>query len=452
MGISNLFNISRTSLFTYQRALSIVSDNIANANNPDYNRRVVVLGTERPDYRANFTFGAGVKLDHVMRVSNQITERQIRNANQNFYSAQKKSLVLSQVESLYSEPSDYGLSNLINKFFESWDNLSVDPTSSPLRTGVIQAAQQLSEKIQNIHDDLTQMKSDMRADAKNMVSKINTLTEQLHMLNKQIYEASVVGYSPNDLLDKRDALLSELSQIANINVTIDKNNVANVSIGGVFAVDGLHRVEFKLTQEDGKLKVQTKDGAATVSLRGGELKAVTEIFADKIPKYLENLDALGEKIFNSVNNVHIKGYTNTNPPQDGVQFFTSFENGKLEINEEILNNPNMIAVSKDGSNGNNEIALEIAGLRNATFDDGLTITENYSNYISEIANDIQVSSQDADSYNLVLAQLEQQKMQYSGVSTDEEMVNVLKYQKSYDAAAKLITLADDLLETLINLV
>ncbi len=452
MGISNLFNISRTSLFTYQRALSIVSDNIANANNPNYSRRVVVLGTERPDFRGQFTFGAGVKLDHVLRVSNQITERQIRNANQNFYSAQKESLVLSQVESLYAEPSDYGLSNLINKFFESWDDLSVDPTSSPLRTSVIQSAQQLSEKIQNIHDDLTQMKSDMRADAKNMVNKINTITEQIHMLNKQIYEASVVGYSPNDLLDKRDALLSELSQIANINVTIDKNNVANVSIGGVFAVDGLHRVEFKLTQEDGKLKVQTEDGAATVSLRGGELKAVTEIFADKIPKYLESLDALAEKIFNSVNNVHIKGYTNTNPPQDGVLFFSSFENGKLEINEEILDNPNMIAVSKDGSNGNNEIALEIAGIRSTTFEDGLTITENYSNYISEIANDIQVSSQDADSYNLVLAQLEQQKMQYSGVSTDEEMVNVLKYQKSYDAAAKLITLADDLLETLINLV
>ncbi len=452
MGISNLFNISRTSLFTYQRALSIVSDNIANANNPNYSRRLVVLGTERPDYRANFTFGAGVKLDHVLRVSNEITERQIRNANQNFYSAQKEAQVLSQVESLYSEPSDYGLSNLINKFFESWDDLSVDPTSSPLRTSVIQAAQQLSEKIQNIHDDLTQIQSDMRADAQNMVSKINTITEQIHMLNKQIYEASVVGYSPNDLLDKRDALLNELSQIANINVNIDKNNVANVSIGGVFAVDGLHRVEFKLAQEDGKLKVQTKDGAATVSLRGGELKAVTDIFAEKVPKYLESLDALTQKIYDSVNNVHKKGYTNTNPPQDGILFFTSYENGELKINEKILENPSMIAVSKDGTNGNNEIALEIAGLRNVTYEDGLTISENYSNYISEIANDIQVSSQDADSYNLVLAQLEQQKMQYSGVSTDEEMVNVLKYQKSYDAAAKLITLADDLLETLINLV
>ncbi len=452
MGISNLFNISRTSLFTYQRALSIVSDNIANANNPNYNRRVVVLGTERPDYRASFTFGAGVKLDHVLRVSNEITERQIRNANQNFYSAQKQSLVLSQVESLYGEPSDYGLSNLINKFYESWDDLSVDPTSAPLRTGVIQAAQQLSEKIQNIHDDLTQIQSDMRADAKNMVNRINTITEQIHMLNKQIYEASVVGYSPNDLLDKRDALLNELSQIANINVNIDKNNVANVSIGGVFAVDGLHRVEFKVAQEDGKLKVQTEDGAATVSLRGGELKAVTDIFANNIPKYLESLDALAQKIFDSVNNVHKKGYTNTNPPQDGVLFFSSYENGKLEINEDILDNANMIAVSKDGSNGNNEIALEIAGLKNVTYEDGLTISENYSNYISEIANDIQVSSQDADSYNLVLSQLEQQKMQYAGVSTDEEMVNVLKYQKSYDAAAKLITLADDLLNTLINLV
>jgi len=452
MGISSLFNISRSALFTYQKALNVVSNNVANANNPDYSRQTVVLGTEFPDYRATFTFGTGVRLDKVIRVSNQVTDRQIRNTNNNFYSAQKQSLVLGQVESFYSEPSDSGLSSLINQFFDSWNDLSVDPTSSPLRTSVVNSAQKVSEKIENIHDNLVQMKSDMREDAKNMLKSINGLTEQIHSVNKQIYEAGVVGYSPNDLLDKRDALLNQLSQIVNIHVTLDKNNVANVSIGGVFAVDGLHRVEFKLGQEDGKLLLQTKDGAANVSVSGGQMEAVFDSFSNKIPSYLDRLDQVANQIFENVNKVHQKGYTSTDPPQSGLDFFSSYENGKLTINEDILSDHNNIAVSKDGTNGNNEIALEIAGIKDLKLDNNLTISEKYSNYISDIANDIQVSQQDSDTYGLVLSQLQQQKMQYSGVSTDEEMMNVMKYQKSYDAAAKLIKTADELLDTLMNMV
>ncbi len=452
MGISNLFNISRSGLFTYQRALSVVSNNIANANNPNYSRQLVVLGTEFPDYRANFSFGTGVRLEQVVRASNQVIERQLRNTNASFYSAQKQATVLSQIESMFSEPSDNGLSNLINKFFDSWNDLSVDPTSSPLRSNVIQAAQQLSQKIQNLHDNFNQQKSDLRADAKDTVKQINAITKELHTLNEQIYEASVVGKSANDLLDKRDALLGDLSKLVNINVTIDKNNVANVSIGGVFAVDGLHQVNFKLAEENGKLKIQTEDGGANVNVTGGEFFGIADTFGNKIPSYSERLDEIATKIFESVNNIHKKGYTNTNPPQTGIDFFSEYNNGQLIINQDILNDHNNLAVSKDGSNGNNEIALELAGLKNEKLIGDLTISETYSNYVSDLANDIQVSNQNADTYGLVLSQIHQQKMQYSGVSTDEEMMNVLKYQKSYDAAAKLIKVADSMLDTLLNVV
>ena len=136
----------------------------------------------------------------------------------------------------------------------------------------------------------------------------------------------------------------------------------------------------------------------------------------------------------------------------GIDFFSKYENGVLYLNEDILKNNDNIAISSDGTTGNNEIALQLAELQNLEVLDGDTISTIYSDFVTGIANEINLQEQNAESYNLVLNQLANQKSEYSGVSTDEEMVNVMKYQKSYDAAAKMITVADELLETLINLV
>ena len=137
---------------------------------------------------------------------------------------------------------------------------------------------------------------------------------------------------------------------------------------------------------------------------------------------------------------------------NGIDLFSKYEAGKLEINIEIIDDPYLIAISEDGTSGNNSIALSMAELKDENILNGKSLAENYSEYVSTIANEIKLQAQNAESYAMVLNQLEQTKMQYSGVSTDEEMVNVMKYQRSYDAAAKLITVADELIETLLTLV
>jgi flagellar hook-associated protein 1 FlgK len=271
-------------------------------------------------------------------------------------------------------------------------------------------------------------------------------------VNSQIYEAHVVGSFDNDLIDKRDSLLDELSQYANINVSIDENEVANVSIGGVFAVDGLHHVKFDLKQSGEKLVLQTNGEEIKTNIQGGSLNALFSMFNTQLPDQINKLDELSITIMEKVNTIHSKGYTITDPPATGINFFTSYDDGVLEINQDILDDPFNIAISTDGTNGNNEIALEIAALRGEKILNGRTLADNYSDFVSGIANKIRLEEQNQESYGLVLHQLNQQKAEYSGVSTDEEMVNIVEYQKSYDAAAKLIRIADDLLETIMNMV
>ena len=452
MSLSSIFTIAKSSLFAHQQALSVTSTNLANANNPAYSRQVVMFGSTPPDNRAVFSFGTGVAVEKVLRVRNQVTDAQIRVNNQSYYDANKRSSVLKQVESMFSEPSEYGLSNLINNFFNSWDELAVDPLSTSLRTSVVQSAQTLSEKIGSLYKGISQTKIDVKNEAKTMVQNVNRIVEQIHIANKQIYEANVVGHYANDLVDTRESLIDELSQYASINVSYDKNNVASVSVGGMFAVDGLHHVKFELVQDGDSLSLMNEEKSVSATLNGGELNGLITMFNEKLPDQLDKLNTLSSVIMENVNNIHKKGYTLTDHAETGIDFFSKYENGVLYINEDILKNNDNIAISSDGTTGNNEIALQLAELQNLEVLDGDTISTIYSDFVTGIANEINLQEQNAESYNLVLNQLANQKSEYSGVSTDEEMVNVMKYQKSYDAAAKMITVADELLETLINLV
>jgi flagellar hook-associated protein 1 FlgK len=206
MALNSVFSIAKSSLFAHQQALAVTSSNLANVNNPAYSRQVALFGTVAPDHRGSFAFGTGVAVEDVIRIRNSVTDVQIRNNNQKYYDAEKRSTILSQIESLFSEPSEYGLSNLLTNFFNSWDELALDPTSLSLRTSVVQSSQMLSEKIGNIYDGVSNTISDTRKEALETAQSINTIIEQINTVNKQIYEASVVCNNANDLIDTSDKL------------------------------------------------------------------------------------------------------------------------------------------------------------------------------------------------------------------------------------------------------
>ncbi len=452
MSISRIFDISRRSLAVYQRALDVTAHNISNASNPNYSRQRVLITNEIPEKTAGFIWGTGAKLENILRARNQMNDSQIRTNNYKFASSNKQSLLLSQVEEAFSEPSELGLSNLMNEFFSSWTELSVSPNSTPLRSNVVHAAQKLSSKVKSIHDNLEVIKNDTLSEYKEGVNTLNRLLSDIKALNQQIYETSVAGYSPNDLLDQRDAAIDELSSLTNITVSTDSDNMVSISIGGVFAVNRNHSSEFKITTTNGQLGLTTSESNLDVNIIGGELHALSDVYSNKIPEYLSKLDEVVQKLFESVNALHSSGHTLTDPPQTNINFFESFTNGVLTINNDIINNPNLIAASEDGTSGNGGIALQISELMNQNILNGSTLGDIYGNLVSQLGNEQLSATQSAESSLLILEQLDMQRASYSGVSIDEEMTNVIKFQRSYDASAKLIKVADEMLETLINMV
>ncbi len=452
MGLSRVFDIARRSLGVYQNALNLTSHNIANAANEDYSRQRVRFGTERPDVMAGFVWGTGVKITDINRVRDSLLDTQIRSNAQKFYSNNKQSILLSQVESIFSEPSDLGLSNLTTEFFNAWNELSSDSGSMTLRDNVVQVATKLSGRVKSIHDDLNRTQADMLSEMNSKVTEVNSLLKDVQTLNKQIFDLEAVGNNANDLLDLRDKAIDDLSKLVNINTNYDDKNVAMISIGGVFSVDASHAIEFKTELVDGKLGMVTKDGENKAAITGGELYAVSDIYSNKIPKYLNKLDSIMNTLFNSVNDAHKRGYTLEDPPQTGLNFFDSYSDGELKINKLILDDPKKIAASGDGTLGNGDISLKISELQNQKLFDGATFTDSYSSLISGLGNDKLTADNSAESFGLVLSQLSNQKASISGVSVDEEMTNIIIYQRAYDASAKLVRVADEMLQTLIDMV
>jgi len=452
MALTKIFDISSRSLAVYRRALEVTSHNIVNSANENYSRQRIMLETETSNLTAGIVWGNGVKIADVQRMRDKLVDAHIISTNQKFSDSSRQGDLIRQVEDLFSEPSDLGISNLMTTFFNSFNELAVSPNSLPLRTNILNAANNLSAKVTSINHSITSLKGDIKQEFQQKVNEVNSLLKQIHQINYEQFSNAYNGVPVNDLLDQRDALVDQLSKLVNITVVYDNTNSAVISIGGALAVDRMHSADFIAEENNGKLNLRVKDGSYPIVLTGGELNALSNVYSKKIPAYQEKLDSVINKLVEAVNAEHIQGYTISDPQETGLNFFEGYVNGELILNSEIVNDPNKIAISLDGTEGNGEIALRIAQLTDAKLLNGNTLQESYSALINDIGNDGMLQNNYTDANQIVLDELDQLKASQSGVSVDEEMTNVLKFQRTYEASAKLITIADDMLRTILEMV
>ncbi len=452
MALSRLFDISRRSMATYQRSIDVASNNIANAGNADYTRQRAIISTERTQQFAGITWGSGVKMDDIERIRSSLTENQIISNNQRHSFNERSSVLLRQVEDIYSEPSELGISNLMGQFFSSWSELSANPTSSALRGNVVYSAQNLAAKVEEINEGFQIVKTSINYEFNDKVREINNTLSSIQSINRQISEAKAIGNNANDLMDKRDVFVNDLSKMANISVNYEADETVNISIGGVFAVDKGSWTEFEARSSEGELAMVSKNGGVKARLTNGEMGALIDTFSNKIPGYKEKLDSVISQLVTSVNELHNTGNTLDDPAQPGFDFFEEYTGGKLEIKDEIKNDYNKIAVSSDGTSGNGDIAIKIYEISEANILNGSKLGDVYSTLISEVGSNKQNADRMEEAGSMVLQQLHNQKDSHSAVSVDEEMLNVIKFQKAYEASAKLIQMADDMLETLMTVV
>ncbi|MEL7597481.1 MAG: flagellar hook-associated protein FlgK, partial [Clostridiaceae bacterium] len=223
-GLFATFNIGKRGLFAQQKSIDVTSHNIANANTEGYSRQRATLETTRPFGMPSMNnqvgpgqVGTGVDVSCIQRIRDGFMDYQVRREKSTLGQYEARDKYLSEIESIFNEPSDNGLSNLIGKFFNAWDQLSKQPESSNARTVAAQQSAALADELNHTYNQLMSVKSNAQESIKQSIFDLNGMLDRLDKLNQQIMSVKVSGMEPNDLMDQRDLLLDQLSEKFNIN-------------------------------------------------------------------------------------------------------------------------------------------------------------------------------------------------------------------------------------------
>ncbi|MBZ9636032.1 flagellar hook-associated protein FlgK [Clostridium sp. FP1] len=229
-GLFGTFNVATRGMSAQQKALDVVSHNIANANTEGYSRQRATMETTRPFGMPSMNnamgpgqLGTGVQISSITRIRDNFLDYQVRTENGTSGLYQGREKFLTGVEGIMNEPSDTGVSTLLTKVFNSWQELSLHPESSNSRTVVAQQSKALTDELNNTYNQLTKLKGNSQQVIKQDVVDVNSMLDQLNVLNQQIISVKVGGNEPNDLMDRRDLLVDQLS--VKFGITIDKKSL-----------------------------------------------------------------------------------------------------------------------------------------------------------------------------------------------------------------------------------
>jgi len=477
-GISQLLETARRALMAQQYGMSVTGHNIANAGTTGYSRQRANLSATAPLQTAHGFLGTGVTVQTVSRMRDRFIDQQIRSADTALGLASSDYQILSQIEAMFNEPSDASLSTGLSRFFAAWQDLSTNPEDAVSRNAVLAQGQALTDTFHRLSGQLTTQRSALPGELTARIDRINALAKEISDLNVTIGTGMTNGSGAGDLQDLRDSKIAELSGLANITVSGGSNGAVMVSLGGTLIAGSGTVLALKVTSGTPatisgtsfeQLRVVTASGGIDVDLHGGEAGSILNAFNNTLPDTMGRLSQLAGALIAAVNEQHTTGYGRQQPPHTGVRFFMGTDAASMAIDltdpsDVPGSNPsidNIAASSKPAAAGDNSIALLISGILDkrplassggATLLGGLSLSEFYNQIVTDIGSSVNATGATVTSQELFISQLAAQQEAIAGVSLDEEMANMIKFQNAYDAAAKMVSTVNQMYTTLLEMV
>ncbi len=453
-------NLALQTMLSHQHAILVIEHNVANANTEGYRRQEAVL-SPGPSYPPpGITsggiagqIGGGVTISQIRRFNLDLLDHYYRTELSQSSRWEFTHNVLSHVEAILNETSDQGLTSLLDSFWSGWQALSADPTNMATRADLYFVSTSLASGLNDRAISLIKLRKDQDSQIIQKVDDVNAIARQIATLNSQIVNVQASGMQPNDLLDERDRLLDRLAVLTGAVSSLQNDGQVIVSIGGHALVLG--NTSFSLVSSpdptnNNLVKISWSDGK-NFSPQQGELAALLEVRDEHIPNQLNGMNDLASALINQVNAIHQNGYDLDN--MTGTNFFegTDALSIRVSITSDALRH---IATSASSDMpGDGSIAGQIAALKYQPLlgpSNNLTLNEFYTNQIGEMGILIQNASSNAKAHRLVADNLDYQRESMVGVNLDEEAANLLKTQYAYNAAARLMTVLDEMIDRIIN--
>ncbi|SFU55303.1 flagellar hook-associated protein 1 FlgK [Nitrosomonas eutropha] len=459
---NSIMNVGISGLQAAQTALLTTSHNISNATTPGYNRQQAIQSTNTPLPHSNGFIGRGVQVSTVQRIYNQYLVSQSLQAQGQSSQLDSHYNEIKQIDNLLADTTS-GLTPALHNFFNAVQDVASSPTSIPSRQAMLSNAEALVSRFQSMDQRLSEMREGVNSQIASSVNEINSLAQQVVRLNTNIQavEGSANGQPANDLYDQRDALIRDLSKLANVDVVRQSNGHYNVFIGnGQSLVVGTSAMALKAvpSSSDPQRLVVAMDqqGGEIVlpehQLQGGSLGGLLAFRSETLDPIQDGFNQLALGFANTFNAQHIQGKNLSGAP--GVNFFTVTGPAAARNIRVAITDPALIAAADSvGEVANNRNALQLAELQTKNMLQGGTVSYQsaYSSLVSLVGNktrELEVTSQAQES---LLAQTDQAIQSLSGVNLEEEAANLLRYQRMFQASSKVIEISNSLFDSLLRI-
>jgi len=442
MPISSFFGMqtSLKGLLAHQRMLDTTGHNIANASTKGYSRQEVALQASRamqltisnPTGGVGAQLGSGVDVLGFRRIRDQFLDSQYRAQNTNLNEWTAKADALDTAELSLSEPGENGINAQLATFWNAWSDLAGAANDNSAKQSLIQKSSGLADSIQTVRAQLVaaqqgaQGQYDAIAGAGGEVDKI---AAEIAGLNDVISKSMTVGEVPNDLLDRRDLLIDQLSGYGQVSVENLDNGSLNVSF-----VDGTTGTAYPVVSDRTAAWAGPPVGGWSPGGEMGGLLAVGKSPGGTIDGYLAQIDTVTQSLASAVNSAY------------GGEFFTvgTPAGATIKVADALQANPSSVTAGS-GAAGSNDLALKISQLRGSAAIDGA-----YKVFVAKVGGDLNESQRMQGNAQILANSVENRRQSVAGVSMDEEMSNLVRFQRAYQASARAMSTMDEMLDVLIN--
>lgn len=447
------------SALRYNRvAMDMASQNIANVGTEGYTRRRVESASAgSPVVTALWSrqehIDGGVRITGTTRMADAFLDTRARAEHGRQSYLDVRQAVLDRLETGVGEPGDNGLSAVMAEFRQAWSDLANNPSNEAARSQVLARGAAVADSLQIQARNFTTEAEGQRIKLNAIVAEIDTVASDLAATNKAVSAALISGSDAGNLLDQRDQLALRLSELTGGKGQVNDVGGMDFTVNGVSLVTGNFAGNLEVAtgvtptgDADGNpvtFQVVSPDGTVTAvpTGAGGEMGAVTDLLDKTIPAYLAGLGSVARTLADSVNAVHQGGYDATGAP--GGPFFSydpADPAGTMAV--AVPDNARLAASSLPGGVVDGGVADALAELTDAE--------TAYQQLVNGLGTTVASGRRLQSNQTMVTQQVDGSRDQLAGVNLDEEMLSMVQYQRGYEAAARVLTTVDSVLDTLIN--
>lgn len=446
----------RSSLLMQQTRLATTANNIANADTVGYHRQSVTTTSAPAVTTATSWTGTGVRIENVMRAYDEALERNLREMNRQDGYYQTYAGQVEMVEGVLAPQGQSTLANAMTGFAASLSSLDASPTSTAVRATVIARGSALASEINGTRSNLVKLQQSIvgttgRGVLADTVGQANQLATRIASLNQQIVAAEQRTFNPqqaNDLRDQREALVGELSRLADMSVNEESDGSLTIDIGGTPLVAGATASSLAVQTSPAGATVVWKDTGIAVAQDGGAIQALVDADA-YLRSSIATIDGFATALADTMNAQHAAGYDRLGIA--GGDLFDASTPGKVVF---LISDPNQLAASAvagQTANSGNARALHDALAAGLAVLDGDSLLERPDRIVDSVAIEAASARSLADGTQAGIAMFKTAISRASGVNLDEELMTMIEVQRAYQAAARFVGVIDEMLATVVQL-